>query len=236
MENNAISTYPVILRPTICAAVIQPKPTDKNSKIKKRGQSELVAFSRFFEYGCGEIREDVCVKIAGHNYEPDFAYINKEKAVFIDIEVDEPYSASGHPTHFVLEDGTNKDSVRNKRFQDAGWYVVRFSEEQIFCHTRECVKEVYKLALEAGVISELPKALRDTPDLPSHPRWTKNDSFNLSRQHHRKSYLGYDPVHMDLSGALRCTRLLLPVIVQSFTHPRVRRQMMRQLYNFVFRK
>ena len=235
MNNNSIHTYPVILRPFSGASVVKPSNSKGNSKKKKHGQSELIAFARFFKYGCGEILEDVCVKIDGHNYEPDFAYINKEKGIFIDIEIDEPYSAAGHPTHFMHEDGVDKDSARNKRFQESGWYVLRFSEEQIICHTRECLKEIYKLALEAGTISELPQTLRDTPDLQQHPRWTKNDAFLLSRKHHRKSYLGYDPVHIDLSGALSCLRLLIPVIRQSITHSRVRSEMVRQLQSFLFR-
>lgn len=231
-------TYPVILAPAADAALVRPNAG--GSKSKKHGQSELIAFARFFKYGCGEIREDACVKIGGHNYEPDFAFIDEEHGIFIDIEVDEPYSASGHPTHFLQPDGTNKDSARNERFRQAGWYVIRFSEEQIFCHTAECLREVYKLALSAGAIDALPAALtspqsggqRGASDLQPHPRWTKNDSYDMKRRHHRKSYLGYDPTHMGLQGYLRCTRLILPVMWQSLFHARVRREMCRQLFLF----
>lgn len=224
-------TYPVILSPAPGATPIPPSTA--NSKSKAHGQSELVAFARFFKYGCGEIREDVCVRIAGHNYEPDFAYIDEEHGVFIDIEVDEPYSASGHPTHFLLPDGTNKDSARNERFRQAGWYVIRFSEEQIFCHTAECLREVYKLARAAGAPSPVPRTGEQKGGtLHPHPRWTKNDSYDMKQRHHRKTYLGYDPTHMDFQGFLRCTRLILPVAWQSIFHARVRREMFRQLFRF----
>lgn len=225
-------TYPVILTPA--PGVTPVSPNAASSKSKKHGQSELVAFARFFKYGCGEIREDACVKIGGHNYEPDFAYIDEEHGVFIDIEVDEPYSASGHPTHFLLPDGTNKDSARNERFRQAGWYVIRFSEEQIFCHTAECLREVYKLALSAGAIDTLPAALTSPQSeaLQPHPRWTKNDSYDMKRRHHRKTYLGYDPTHMGFQGYVRCTRLILPVMWQSLFHAHVRREMCRQLFRF----
>lgn len=236
-------TYPVILSPTADALSLSPvegsrrgavRPNAAGSKSKTHGQSELIAFARFFKYGCREIREDACVKIGGHNYEPDFAFIDEEHGVFIDIEVDEPYSASGHPTHFLLPDGTNKDSARNERFRQAGWYVIRFSEEQIFCHSAECLREIYKLALAAGAIDTLPATLQDVPDLQPHPRWTKNDSYDMKRRHHRKTYLGYDPTHMGLQGYVRCTRLILPVMWQSLFHTRVRREMCRQLFRFFF--
>jgi hypothetical protein len=46
----------------------------------------------------------VPVRIDKHNYEPDMVYLNEEKGVCIDIEVDEPYSASGRPTHYLTTD------------------------------------------------------------------------------------------------------------------------------------
>lgn len=228
-------TYPVVLHPTEGASLIMPSDGKEQGKVKKHGQSELVAFARFFKYGCGEIREDVCVRICGHNYEPDFALVDREHGICIDIEVDEPYAASGHPTHFLLDDGTNKDSVRNKRFQDAGWYVIRFSEEQIFCHTKECLHEVYKLALAADAIDEMPEELRGVADLTPHPRWTKNDAYRMKRSNHRKSYLGYNPVHMGISGYIRCTRLIIPIAWQSIGHERVRKEMCSQLRRFFFK-
>lgn len=225
-------TYPVILVPSEGSELIMPSDTQQQSKKKKHGQSELIAFARFFKYGCGEIREDACVKICGHSYEPDFAYVNKEKGVYIDIEVDEPYATSGHPTHFLMDDGTNKDAVRNKRFQDAGWYVIRFSEEQVFCHTKECLHEVYKLALGAGAIDKMPEDLRGVSDLSPQLRWTKDDAYRMKRCNYRKAYLGYDPMRMGILGYIRCTLLLLPIAWQSISHERVRKEMCSQLRRF----
>lgn len=225
--------YPVILYPTEgSASIFNPQRGGKN---KKKGQSELIALARFSKFGCKEIREDVSVKIDGHNYESDFAYIDEEKGVYIDIEVDEPYSASGHPTHYMMDDGTNKDSARNKRFQDAGWYVVRFSEEQIFCHTKECLRTIYEIVIEAGVITEMPEALVDASTLQSHDRWTKSDSYSMKRRHHRKSYLGYDPSNMDLKGYMCCTRLFLPILWQSLWSKKVRQEMFHRLRVFFFK-
>lgn len=235
MENTTAQTYPVVLYPTEGSLFIPPTDPRQNCKHKTHGQSELVAFARFFKYGCSEIREDVCVKICGHTYEPDFAYINIEKGVCIDIEVDEPYAASGHATHFLTEDGQNKDFARNKRFQDAGWYVIRFSEEQMFCHTRECLREVYKLALVAGAIDRLPEVMLNVFDLQSCSRWTRKDSNRMNHNRYRKTYLGYDPSHMGVNGYVRCTKLILPVMLQSLGSGRVCREMLRQLNRFFFK-
>ncbi len=223
-----METYPVLLLPTSATAsnVIFPS----RRKNKKHGPTEFLVLARLVEYGCEEIREDVCVKIDGHNYEPDFAYVNEEKGVYIDIEVDEPYSVSGRATHYLMENGTNRDSLRNKRFQDAGWYVVCFSEEQIFCHTKECIRKVYDVALSAGAISEYPKALQDVPDLQQQNRWLKADSYRMLQRRYRQSYLGFDPARLDLRGALRCATLLLPVTKQFLKSARVRRELLRQLW------
>ena len=91
--------YPIILFPS-------EKPTFQFSvstakKNKKTGASELVVFSHVLGLGLECIREDISVVIEGHRYEPDLVYINKEKNIFVDIEIDEPYSGVHHPTHYI---------------------------------------------------------------------------------------------------------------------------------------
>ena len=225
-------TYPIILHPVPGASVVLPSSSKKTRRV---GASEMVNLSRLFRLGLNEIREDVCVKIDGHNYEPDYAYIDKENGIFIDIEVDEPYSTGGKPTHYLHTDGMNSDSARNQRFIAAGWYVARFSEEQIFCHTAQCMKEVYKLLLQAGAIAELPKKLRNIPNLQPMPRWTANDSAKMKRSRFRKSYLGYDPLNMDWESNIRCVLLIIPIIFQSIFNGRIRKCLVKQLHNYFFK-
>lgn len=67
MENNNNQTYPVILHPAVDATLVLPFDDDGNRKVRKQGQSELIAFARFLKYGCEEIREDVCVNIWVHH-------------------------------------------------------------------------------------------------------------------------------------------------------------------------
>lgn len=225
-------TYPVILQPILGASVILPS---SRKKIKRMGASELVNLSRLFKLGLSEIRENVCVRIEGHNYEPDYAYINKEKGIYIDIEVDEPYSTKGKPTHYLMADGSNSDRARNQRFQEAGWYVVRFTEEQIFCHTAQCMKVVYELAKDADAINELPQKLRHLPALEPCPRWNSSDSVIMSRRRYRKSYLGYNPLNMDWESNIRCVLLIIPIMFQSIFNRRIRKCLLKQLHNYFFK-
>lgn len=166
-----IKNYPIILSPIGGVAAI--KPFVKQGKIKKKGPSELIAFSRLHKLGLKELRSDISVKVTGHNYEPDIAYVNNEKGVFIDIEVDEPYSAYDHPTHCIDGRNEGKDDRRNELFSNAGWYVIRFTEEQLFCHPKACAKEIYCALLSTGEINAIPKELVGVEPLPETPRWTE---------------------------------------------------------------
>lgn len=228
-----MQTYPVILRPTT-DAVLELPSTATNNRRHKVGPSELVALCKINKLVGNDILSSVPVRIDKHNYEPDMAYVNEEKGVCIDIEIDEPYSANGRPTHFLTADGLNKDSARNLRFQEAGWYVVRFSEEQMYCKTASCVKEIYKLLLEIGTIDSLSAKVADAEDLLPHPRWTEQDSWRMKRSEYRVKYLKYDPSHFGLQGYLECTKLIIPIAWRSITNKRLRHEMTRQLKSFFF--
>lgn len=203
------------------------------NKIKKHGPSELVVFSRILRLGFNEIQENVCVNIDGHNYEPDFAYINEEKGIYIDIEIDEPYSASGHPTHYIEVNSTPKDEERNIRFQNAGWYVVRFTEEQVFCYTKEAVKVILNTLKEAEVINSIPSKFVDVSDLPVITQWTKEQAYKLHQEGFREKYLHFDPSQMGLWNNLYCIWLILPILFQSLYNKRVRNEMIRQITGYL---
>ena len=224
--------YPIILSPS-------EKPTLRFSisaakKNKKTGASELVAFSHVLGLGLECIREDISVVIEGHRYEPDLVYINKEKNIFVDIEIDEPYSGGHHPTHYITPQGSHKDSRRNELFHKAGWFVVRFTERQMFCNTEACMRALFNLLLNAKVIDTIPACLHKAKELQAEPCWTAEESKQKSHQRYRKTYLGYDPIKMDFSSHLRCCALIVPIIFQSISNGRIRRMMLKQLRKFFF--
>lgn len=199
---------------------------------KKTGASELVAFSRIFRLGLEHINEDVCVIIDGYRYEPDLAYIDKEKGVYVDIEIDEPYSGNHHPTHYITANGQHKDSKRNDAFSNAGWHVVRFTEQQMFCDPKACMRVVYDLLLSIGAIDTMPSCLCDASLPQEVPALKYEEAKHRSHQRYRKSYLGYEPVDMDIASYLRCCLLVIPILFQSITNARVRKMLFKQLKGF----
>ena len=226
-------TYPIILPPhATLASTNRPFSISTHGKNKKVGASELVAFSNVVRLGLDCIREDIGVSIGGHRYEPDLVYINKEKGIYIDIEIDEPYSGGHHPTHYITSDGTHKDHRRNETFRNAGWYVVRFTEQQMFCQTAECMKLLFELLVNLGAIDALPSSLCKATPPKSEPCRTANEAKALSYQNYRKSYLGYNPIKMDMTSHLRCCQLIVPILFQSITNKRIRQMMTKQLKGF----
>ena len=229
MTLAVMEVYPVILQHPEGVSAVLPS---HSGRICKTGPSELVAFGRIVALGLKDIHADVCTKINGHNYEPDLAYIDEQKGIYVDIEVDEPYSGGGKPTHYMNADGTNKDSQRNQNFLNAGWHVVRFSEEQIFCQTEECMKVVNTLLLNVGAIDELPKSLEKVPDLKTVSRWTYAESNELKRKGFRKSYLGFNPAKMDMQGYYKCLKLFMPIFRRSLTNSKLRKACTKELLSF----
>lgn len=225
--------FPVILKPSFPDVRVLPMGS-KQTKVRKRGASELVDRARIFRLRLKDVREDVCVNIEGHAYEPDFAYINKEKGIYVDIEVDEPYTGGGRPTHYLLPDGSNSDAVRNARFLNAGWYVCRFSEQQFYCHTKSCMKEVYSLLLSEGLIDVIPKKLASAPDLKEDSRWTETEARSMYRKKYRVSYLGYNPLSMAVKDNLYCIVLVIPMFFESIWNWRLGKELYRQLWNWFF--
>ena len=224
--------YPIVLLPSE-----EPSPhfsVSTTKKNKKTGASELVAFSHIMALGLECIFEDVSVVIDGHRYEPDLVYMDKEKGIFVDIEIDEPYSGAHHPTHYITSKGIHKDTRRNELFCKAGWFVVRFTERQMFCETKSCMKVLFGLLLKVNAVESIPSCLLNVKDLQLESCWTAEESKQKSHQCYRKTYLGYNPIKMDFSSYVRCCMLIVPIIFQSFKNRRIRKMMLKQLRGFFF--
>lgn len=79
-------------------------------------------------------------------YAPDVILHIPSIGVWIDLEVDEPWCNDKfnekQPRHYV-EDAW--DYIRNTRFLDEEWIVIRFAELQVALHPKSCAKEVAKI-------------------------------------------------------------------------------------------
>ena len=222
--------YPIILHPA--NRPIHQFSISMDDKNKRKGASEMVVFSRILKLGLECIREDMSVLIDGHRYEPDFAYVNEEKGIFIDIEIDEPYSSVQHPTHYITKQGVHKDAKRNEAFCNAGWYVMRFTEQQMFCNTASCMKIIFEILYSLGVTESMSYSLLNASTIEAMPAWTYDKAKEYSVNKFRKSYLGYNPINMDFSSYLRCCLLVIPILFQSMKNNRLRQVLCKQLNSF----
>lgn len=135
-------------------------------------------------------RDNLSLFADGCPYEPDFAYIDVEKGIFIDIEVDEPYSGwEKTPIHYRIENSTN-DGKRNESFTERGWIVLRFSEKQVFEQTMSCLKYLYQQICRIDNSMAIPSSLASVPDLKVDSMWTKAEAFRMIQNKTREKMLG----------------------------------------------
>ena len=99
-----------------------------------------------------KILHNKSVFVSNHNssYTPDFIYRNEE--IFIDIEIDEPYTLEERkPIHYEFNDD-NRDNF----FLDINWAIVRFSERQIVNEPHNCIETIKSvLSIMEGETNEL---------------------------------------------------------------------------------
>lgn len=127
-----------------------------------------------------------------HPYEPDLAYVDARRGIFIDIEVDEPYSGWERlPIHYKSKNGTIDDR-RNNYFTERGWTVIRFSEKQVYKHPRSCLKRVYQLLYEIDVTITMPKCLATEADISPDDIWTKEQAERMEKNKEREKMLDID--------------------------------------------
>lgn len=107
-------SYPFVITPY---PISRKARTISYGKGHKKGQSELVAYANIISLGLKDVKGNVRLTIDGHCYEPDFAIIDEEGRYCVDIEIDEPYSSGGRPTHFLMPDGRTRYAIGGFRKQ-----------------------------------------------------------------------------------------------------------------------
>lgn len=121
-------------------------------------------------------------------YYPDIIVI--VDGLFFDIEIDEPYIGSdGQPIHYLEKmkqgESVSVDNLRNKQMNSFGWEVIRFSEDQVFLHTEECISYISK------VIETIKNASTQVSCSSEFivKKWSKEQAHKLAYQRYRKSYI-----------------------------------------------
>lgn len=161
---------------------------DGNGSKAQRGRAEPEFYEYLKRYFPGKIHTGLTLAIPGYDYPytPDFAYIDSQTNLHIDIEIDEPYVyRSGEPTHYL---GSVKDENRNQFFLNKGWMVIRFCEEQVARWPDQCCWKVIEVIAEVlGDKSVLDSSKQYTSTLPTIRQWTKSEADTMARNKYRDS-------------------------------------------------
>ncbi len=120
-------------------------------------------------------------------YYPDFVY--SDNSLFIDIEIDEPYSLLEHkPIHY-----RGSDTKRNNSFTSSGWIVIRFSEEQVIKQADNCCQFIQQIINAHNNLETI-----DTNFIQSHltqlnllqiKTWNEQEAISMMNEGYRKNYI-----------------------------------------------
>lgn len=173
--------YPIVWMPKEKA--ILKLPRHGRSDIRGYKESDFLSILQSSDL-CVEIDNDCHLPISGRlsPYEPDIVLFDKPLGLFIDVEIDEPYSGHSRLSTHTTE---SNDDVRNTFFKESGWVVVRFTEHQVHVDPFGCVEFI------KGILCEL----RKEPAIPIKKlqienRWNNNQAVLWERDLYREKYLG----------------------------------------------
>jgi len=155
------------------------KPTKLRRAVQKGRSEEHFLPYLYQHFGKAFIKNNLQLGKFALPYVPDFCYIDEEKFIYIDIEIDEPYAAlSGEPIHYL-----GADDARNDFFLSQGWTVVRFAEEQIPKYPEACCATI------AQVLDYLrAKTAKISPNVPLVACWDKKTALEMAKNQHRQYY------------------------------------------------
>lgn len=165
-------------------------PHDGNGSNPPEGRYERMFGEYLRRYFSNKIQTKLKVQnpnySEGYHYTPDFAYIDDQLNLHIDIEIDEPYVyRSGQPTHYLYAD---KDRRRNDFFNNRGWIVIRFSEEQVIRHPHSCCKTIARQIAEITRDTSILNRFANIPDLRQQPQWTEAEAIEMAQKRVRDKY------------------------------------------------
>jgi hypothetical protein len=120
-------------------------------------------------------------------YVPEMIFKHRATNLHIDIEVDEPYVAkTGQPIHYA---GYTPDNTRNKYFNQKGWVVIRFAEEQVVKDPKGCCKVIADVVETLTGDKTYSRRLKNVDTVSPVEQWTKEQAVRMAQQKYRTTYL-----------------------------------------------
>ena len=152
----------------------------------KRGLTEK-EFQKFLEYHFADfsitININTALPVGNKFYYPDFLLFFEELNLYIDLEIDEPYSDQ-KTIHFL---GQKKEEVRNSYFLNHQIVVLRFAEYQIVKYPDYCCQYILDVIFEITGIRYSLDVNIFTPSTFKVKRWSREDAFKLMAQNFRST-------------------------------------------------
>ena len=180
-DGNAPQLYPLMLAPQQGTAIIMPQ----QGKNCKKGPGEQWLALWIWSHRLKGFYDNLTLTSRGHRYEPDLAYIDEQRGIFIDIENDEPYTMGKRtPTHYL-----GKDDKRNNDVIAAGWIVLRFSEKQCIDSPARVARTVMDVVRSIAPDVEMPQVLQNVQPVDTDPRWDYNTARQHAKSRYRDSYM-----------------------------------------------
>jgi very-short-patch-repair endonuclease len=186
--------FPTILIPPHLSQIPQAQvfsvvqPMGEHQRPPK-GHSETQFERDLWSYFPGKIHVGLLMpRSDGHQpYVPDFAYIDPTLDLYIDIEIDEPYThVTRQAVHYL---DAEKDAARNQYFLNGGWIVIRFSEKQVIESPASCCKTIASTIASLTGNNTLMAPFREVPTLKPAKRWTADEAKAMAAIAYREQYL-----------------------------------------------
>lgn len=131
-------------------------------------------------------------------YIPDFIFYDNKKNLHIDIEIDEPYRIeTGEPTHYnyAMHKSDNwevysSDKKRDNLFMRKGWFIIKFSEEQVIKYPKSCCKVISELLKSVFDDTTYYEVFSNVEDIIPDSTYSITDCVSLENTKYREGYLG----------------------------------------------
>ena len=153
-----------------------------------RGKSEIFFYKVLLRWFPTKIFTDHIISRFedAEPYIPDYIFQDEGSNMHIDIEIDEPYMLNSHEPIHYLEDGTHSDETRDAFFQSMGWFVIRFSEEQVVKYPEACCQVIADLIFEI-IGQDFRKD--QISSLKEKDCWDYKIALDLAHLRYRENYL-----------------------------------------------
>lgn len=173
--------YPLLLTPQQGTAIVMPQ----QGKSCKKGPGEQWLALWIWSHRLKGFYDNLTLTSRGHRYEPDLAYIDEQRGIYIDIENDEPYTMGKRtPTHYL-----GKDNQRNENVTAAGWIVLRFSEKQCIDSPARVARTIMDVVHSIAPDVEMPQVLQNIQPVDTDPRWDYDTARQHAKSRYRDSYM-----------------------------------------------